>query len=100
MDSACCGCPATSPSNSPATTRSPAQIAEVAHRYGLDQPLYIQYVEWARNALSGDLGRSLFTNESVSELIAQRIGVTVQLAFMSIILADRASRFRWAFWPR
>jgi peptide/nickel transport system permease protein len=65
----------------------PAQIAEVARRYGLDQPLYIQYGEWARNALSGDLGRSLFTNESVADLIAQRLGVTVQLAFMSIILA-------------
>ncbi len=36
-------------------------------------------VEWAKNALSGDLGRSLFTNEAVSELISQRIGVTVQL---------------------
>ena len=34
-------------SSSPATTRKPAQIAEVAHRYGLDQPLYIQYVDWA-----------------------------------------------------
>lgn len=65
----------------------PAQIAETAHRYGLDQPLYIQYLHWARNALSGDLGRSLFTNESVSELIWQRLGVTVQLALMSIILA-------------
>jgi len=65
----------------------PEQIVEVAKRYGLDQPLYIQYVEWAKNALSGDLGRSLFTNEAVSELISQRIGVTIQLAFMAIVLA-------------
>ena len=65
----------------------PEQIAEVAKRYGLDQPVYVQYGEWAKNALSGDLGRSLFTNESVSELIGQRIGVTIQLAFMAIVLA-------------
>jgi peptide/nickel transport system permease protein len=65
----------------------PEQIVEVAKRYGLDQPLYVQYVEWAKNALSGDLGRSLFTNEAVSELIGQRIGVTIQLAFMAIVLA-------------
>ncbi len=43
--------------------------------------------DWAKNALSGDLGRSLFTDEAVSELIGQRIGVTIQLAFMSILLA-------------
>lgn len=65
----------------------PAQIAEVARRYGLDQPLYVQYFDWAGNALSGDLGRSLFTNESVAQLISERLGVTVQLAFMSIIFA-------------
>jgi len=65
----------------------PEQIVEVSKRYGLDQPLYVQYVEWAKNALSGDLGRSLFTNEAVSELIGQRIGVTIQLAFMAIVLA-------------
>jgi peptide/nickel transport system permease protein len=49
--------------------------------------MYVQYGYWARNALTGDLGRSLFTDEAVSELIGQRIGVTVQLAFMSILLA-------------
>jgi len=65
----------------------PEQIVEVAKRYGLDRPLYVQYGYWAKNALSGDLGRSLFTDEAVSELIGQRIGVTVQLAFMSILLA-------------
>jgi len=65
----------------------PEQIAEVARRYGLDQPLYVQYAEWAKNALSGDLGRSLFTNEAVSEMIGQRLGVTFQLALMAIVLA-------------
>jgi len=65
----------------------PAQIADVAHRYGLDRPLYVQYVDWAGNALTGNLGRSLFTNEPVSELIGERIGVTLKLAIFSILFA-------------
>ncbi len=65
----------------------PAQVVAVAHRYGLDRPLYVQYVDWAGNALAGNLGRSLFTNEPVSELIGQRIGVTLKLAIFSIIFA-------------
>lgn len=63
------------------------QIAAVARAYGLDRPLYAQYLEWASNALEGDLGRSLFTNEKVAEMILDRIGVTVQLAFQSLVLA-------------
>lgn len=65
----------------------PAQVADVAHRYGLDRPLYVQYVDWAGNALTGNLGRSLFTNEPVSELIGERIGVTLKLAILSILFA-------------
>jgi peptide/nickel transport system permease protein len=65
----------------------PAQVADVAHRYGLDRPLYVQYVDWAGNALTGNLGRSLFTNEPVSELIGERIGVTLKLAIFSIFFA-------------
>src|SRR6516162_1006523 len=65
----------------------PAQVADVAHRYGLDRPLYVQYVDWAGNAITGNLGRSLFTNEPVSELIGERIGVTLKLAIFSILFA-------------
>jgi peptide/nickel transport system permease protein len=65
----------------------PAQIAEVAHRYGLDRPFYVQYVDWAGQALSGNLGRSLFTNEPVAQLIRERIGVTLKLAVLSILFA-------------
>jgi ABC-type dipeptide/oligopeptide/nickel transport system permease component len=65
----------------------PAQIAEVARRYGLDRPFYVQYVDWAGNALSGNLGRSLFTNEPVAQLIGERIGVTLKLAVLSVMFA-------------
>jgi peptide/nickel transport system permease protein len=65
----------------------PEQIAATAHLYGLDRPLYEQYLDWAGKALSGDLGRSLFSNEPVARMIAERIGVTVQLSFMALLFA-------------
>src|SRR5262245_1989611 len=65
----------------------PAQIAEVAPRYGLDRPFYVQYLDWAGQAATGNLGRSLFTNEPVAQLIGERIGVTLKLAILSILFA-------------
>ncbi len=63
------------------------EIAQVAKSYGLDRPFHIQYLDWVGKALQGDLGRSLFTNEPVLELITTRLPVTVQLATYSLILA-------------
>jgi peptide/nickel transport system permease protein len=68
-------------------TANADQIAHTAHLYGLDRPLFVQYLDWAMKALHGDLGRSLFTNEPVTNLIATRIGVTVQLSIMSLVFA-------------
>jgi ABC-type dipeptide/oligopeptide/nickel transport system permease component len=65
----------------------PEEIARIAHQYGLDQPLAVQYLDWARSALHGDLGRSLFSGEPVVQLLAERIGVTVTLAVGALILA-------------
>jgi len=65
----------------------PEQIAQVAHLYGLDRPMHIQYLDWAVKALSGDLGRSLFSNEPVARMIGERIGVTLQLSFMALVFA-------------
>jgi peptide/nickel transport system permease protein len=66
---------------------SPEDIARIAASYGLDRPFYIQYLDWVTSALRGDLGRSLFTNEPVSGLIMDRIGVTAGLAIASLLLA-------------
>jgi peptide/nickel transport system permease protein len=66
---------------------SPDDIARIAASYGLDRPFYIQYLDWVTSALRGDLGRSLFTNEPVSGLIMDRIGVTAGLAIASLLLA-------------
>jgi ABC-type dipeptide/oligopeptide/nickel transport system permease component len=65
----------------------PQDIARIAAQYGLDRPLYVQYLDWARNALHGDLGRSLFTGEPVSQLMSERIGITFTLALGALVLA-------------
>ncbi len=63
---------------------SAEDIARIARQYGLDRPFYVQYFDWLFNALRGDLGNSLFTHESVWEMITSRLGVTVTLAFASL----------------
>lgn len=65
----------------------PEQIAKVAQQYGLDRPFLVQYADWVWRAAQGDLGRSVFTNEPVLELILDRIGVTVALSATALLLA-------------
>ena len=66
---------------------TPAEVAEIAALYGLDRPLHEQYLTWAANALGGDLGQSLFTNEPVMDLILERVEVTILLSLYSLVLA-------------
>ena len=63
------------------------EVAEIAALYGLDRPLHQQYLSWAGKALSGDLGQSLFTNEPVTDLVLERVGVTILLSLYSLVLA-------------
>ncbi len=64
-----------------------AEIAETAKLYGLDKPLYLQYFDWAGKALGGDLGRSIFSNEPVFEIMTGALPVTIRLAVYALILA-------------
>lgn len=66
---------------------SPQEIAEIADLYGLDRPLYVQFFDWFGSALTGDFGRSLFTGESVTELILSRAAPTSILALFSLAVA-------------
>jgi peptide/nickel transport system permease protein len=53
---------------------------------GLDRPLPVQYVDWASKVVRGDLGTSTRTQLPVSQLLLQRIGPTVQLSAMAMLL--------------
>lgn len=64
-----------------------AEIAAVAKAYGLDRPLYIQYLDWAGNAITGDLGQSIFSNEPVWEILVGAVPTTAKLAVYALILS-------------
>ena len=61
-------------------------IAALAHQYGLDRPLSVQYFDWAARMLQGDLGRSFRTNEGVVDLVGSRLSISVPLAFAGLLL--------------
>lgn len=63
------------------------QFAEVTHRLGLDQPLYVQYYHWLGNALQGDLGVSPITGRNVSQDLLQQIPVSLELALLVFLLS-------------
>jgi peptide/nickel transport system permease protein len=67
--------------------RDPEVIALLREKYRMNEPLVMQYLYWARDVLSGDLGVSLRTNEPVLSLIASKLPVTIQLAVMSMLFA-------------
>jgi peptide/nickel transport system permease protein len=64
----------------------PAARAELERIYHLDQPLHRQYVMWLADVLRGDLGRSLHDRRPVAEKIGERIGITVILNGLALVL--------------
>ncbi|MFN4127595.1 ABC transporter permease [Pannonibacter indicus] len=67
--------------------RDPAVLEMLREKYRLNDPLPVQYLTWLGGVMTGDLGVSLRTNQPVTELIAQKLPVTIQLAVMSMIFA-------------
>ena len=57
------------------------ELAGLRALYGLDDPLYVQYGKWLFRVVQGDLGRSFGWNRPVAELIWERLGMTVLVAF-------------------
>jgi len=68
-------------------TATPAQVADIRARYGLDKPLLEQAVVHVRQVLSGDLGNSAFSGRPVTEEILQRLPATLQLTFVALSFA-------------
>ncbi|HEX2892235.1 ABC transporter permease [Vineibacter terrae] len=65
----------------------PEAIARVEKELGLDRPLPERFLGWLGNALTGDLGKSYATGETVGHAIAQRLPVSLQLMIAAQILA-------------
>jgi peptide/nickel transport system permease protein len=62
-----------------------AQIDGLRRLYGLDQPIYIQYLKWMGRILTGDLGISLDWQRPITELIGERLLLTVLLGAFTFL---------------
>jgi len=69
------------------TDADEAGLADIRQKYGLNDPIPIQYLRWVGLALQGDLGESIRTRESVVKTVARKLPITVELACFAILIA-------------
>ena len=69
------------------------EVEALREELGLKDPLIVQYFNWVKNALSGDLGRSFKSNLPVTELIWSRFQFTIRLVFAGLVWAPFAGIF-------
>ena len=65
---------------------SPEAVAALSARLGLDQPAHLRYLHWIGGLLQGDLGTSHAYGVPVSELVLERLSVTLPLALLAMAL--------------
>jgi ABC-type dipeptide/oligopeptide/nickel transport system permease component len=66
---------------------TPTDIERTRRELGLDKPLLVQYWDFLTRAVQGDFGRSLKFNEPVMKLVWERLPATIELAFISLMVA-------------
>jgi peptide/nickel transport system permease protein len=69
------------------TDADEAGLEEVRARYGLRDPLPVQYLRWLSLAVRGDLGESIRTREPVVRTVVRKIPITFELACLSLLVA-------------
>ena len=62
-------------------------LARFRAKLGFDRPLIVQYGDWLGRALQGDLGRSIRTNQPVTQAIVERLPVTLRLLAFSMVIS-------------
>ena len=65
----------------------PARYARLLHEFGLDQPLYVQYFDYLKHVVVGNLGSSITTHEPVFKEFITLFPATVELASCAMLLA-------------
>ena len=63
-----------------------SRLDALTKRYGLDQPLYVQYFKWMSGLIRGDLGVSFNWNKPVRQLIGDRLLLTFVISFSTMII--------------
>ncbi|WP_307478753.1 ABC transporter permease [Microbacterium trichothecenolyticum] len=64
----------------------PEALAALRHAWGLDRPLWVQYLQFAGGLLRGDFGTSMYFKQPTAELISARLPVTLELTAMTAVL--------------
>lgn len=73
------------------TDATPEALQRLRSEYGLDTPLFTQYVQWLGNAMRGNFGSSLLSGSDVGSEIISRLDVTLPLIGTSSLLAMAAA---------
>ncbi|HEU5139658.1 MAG TPA: ABC transporter permease, partial [Bacillales bacterium] len=66
---------------------TPESLATLREQMGLNEPIYVQYLNWAGGILHGDLGYSIQDHSSVMKILMHKIPVTLELTVMSFVIA-------------
>lgn len=66
---------------------SPQDVERIRQQMGLDQPLWVQYVDFMGSLLRGNLGTSAHTNAPVADEIGSRLPYTIELAVVALLIA-------------
>lgn len=69
------------------TDADEAGLDEIREKYGLKDPVPVQYLRWVGLALGGDLGESIRTRQSVAWTVAMKLPITIELACFAILIA-------------
>jgi len=66
---------------------SPEELQRIAAKYGWDQPLWKQYLDWLGDALRGDFGVSIRSFRPAIEVIGERLPLTLTIAALALLLS-------------
>lgn len=67
--------------------RSEAVMAVLNQRYGLDQPVGVQFINYMKNIMHGDFGVSLTTGRDIADTISTRFAVSAKIGLMAVVVA-------------
>jgi peptide/nickel transport system permease protein len=69
------------------TELDPETEQQIREQYGLNKPVYIQYIDWVVGAAQGDFGRSIISNRPVTDEITTRLPFTLLMGSMAFVIA-------------
>jgi peptide/nickel transport system permease protein len=76
---------------------SPEQVAVMRHKMGLDRPFIVQYWEWLKGVLRGDMGRSMRLDIPVTQMVLERYPRTLSICLLGSVIALSIALFSGIF---